>query len=66
MDNETEDLAVTDGMTELAVTWELYQRLVALKEKNNGTPAGRMWAIAATDCEKLLAWIGYSVTEAAS
>lgn len=66
MDNEQEELVATDGMTELAMTWELYQKLIALKAKNNGTSAGRVWAIAATDCEKLFAWVSYAVTEAAS
>lgn len=54
MDNELEY-----GLAELHQAEILYTYLVALKENSNGTPVGRKWAIAVTDCEKLMAWIAY-------
>ena len=46
----------TIGGTEWDVAYALLQNLIELKEKY-----GRLWAIAATDCEKLVAWISYAV-----
>lgn len=72
---DTQDAEIPIGGLEFDAAWRLQEKLIALKEENNGTPSGRLWAIAATDCEKLVAWIVYAmditnsaveVTEAAS
>lgn len=55
------DIEQVDGFTELEQAQKLLAYLLDLKEKNNGTPKGRIWAIAATDCEKLVSWIAYAM-----
>jgi hypothetical protein len=50
-----------EGLIELRQAEVLYTHLAVLKEKNSGTPSGRQWAIAATECEKLCAWIQYVI-----
>lgn len=47
------------GMKELQLSWDLYQALFRLKQTDASN--GRVWAIAATDAEKLHAWISYAV-----
>lgn len=53
------DLLETPGFSELRLAWELHGALVELKSTD--ASRGRLWAIAATDAEKLFAWIGYVV-----
>ena len=57
MDNEADDLEVTPGFYELAQAESLLEALQRMKESH-----GRLWAIAATDAEKLVAWISYAVS----
>lgn len=47
----------TPGMDELDDSWNLFVKLLQLRllEKHKA----RLWAIAATDAEKLHAWIAY-------
>lgn len=46
------------GMKELQMSWDLYNALLRLKQTDKKN--GRVWAIAATDAEKLHAWIAYA------
>ena len=56
MDEYTE---TTLGFEEMAISWHL---LVLLRKLKAADPErGREWAIAATDAEKLHAWISYVV-----
>lgn len=56
MDNETDDQKVSHGFYELAQAESLLDALRKMKQH------GRLWSIAATDAEKLVAWISYAVT----
>lgn len=58
-DEVVDDLPESPGSRELQMAWELYRSLVELKSAD--PDRGRLWAIAATDAEKLFAWIGYVV-----
>ncbi len=49
----------TPGMAELANSWDLFKKLRQLKSHDAGK--ARLWAIAATDAERLHAWIAYVV-----
>ena len=51
----------TPGAKELQLSWDLYQALFRLKQADKDN--GRVWAIAATEVEKLHAWISYAVGE---
>jgi hypothetical protein len=51
------DELLTLGREELDLAWLLLSKLAKLKESDKGR--GRLWAIAATEAEKLFAWVGY-------
>jgi len=53
------DLLEMPGFSELRLAEELHSALIGLKSAD--ASRGRLWAIAATDAEKLFAWIGYVV-----
>lgn len=57
MDNEADDREITPGFYELAQAESLLEALQRMKESH-----GRLWAIAVTDAEKLVAWISYAVS----
>lgn len=59
MDNELNELKGAPGFFELDLSWQLLGALRSLKASD--TIRGREWAIAATEAEKLHAWIGYVV-----
>lgn len=47
------------GAKEMQLSWDLLQALLRLKQADAHN--GRLWAIAATDAEKLWAWLVYAV-----
>ena len=49
----------TPGMAELGVSWDLFKGLRRLKLHE--PEKARLWAIAATEAERLHAWIAYVV-----
>jgi hypothetical protein len=58
--NDVTDLEETPGIAEMALALQLFQMLKKLK--GSDPQRGREWAIAATEAEKLHAWIAYTVT----
>lgn len=56
MDNNEIDELAPIGADELEQAWQSLEALRKLRAH------GRLWAIAATDAEKLYAWIGYAMS----
>ena len=64
MVEEDESQAYTPGIDELVMAENLFLRLQQLKASD--TKHGREWAIAATEAQKLTAWISYVIALAGS
>ena len=54
-----DDLPDQLGGKEMQMSWDLFQALLSLKQADK--EKGRVWAIAATEAEKLHVWICYAV-----
>ena len=54
-DDGLDELMPTPGFPEMEMAWQLLQACREMKQTH-----GRLWAIAATDAEKLYSWISYA------
>ena len=57
---DNQDCEPDCGQKELDASWQLFCELLSLKTSDSRR--GREWAVAATQAEKLYAWINHVIT----